>query len=586
MNPASGDPFFAFYTPISLMETQPLPDLLLLHEPLAACPFTGEPIHAVQAEMTLLGPEPVEFSIVLGRSTARWYAIMPALIEKMVEEGWGPDDVAGFEIDGQPVEVALWDEASHRAMRWADFCARTARARGRASEPPPPPEAVRRLSMLQETWQVAARGIGWIHDEEPPRPSFLALVVDDTGRIRHSHICVGEAHNAGALAAAVRAATRAEPDSGIREGRPRTLQIADVALADALAEALAPAGITVEHAATPQADEALGSTIEHLGPPLAAPFFQPWDQAEVRAYFKAARRFYRARPWQRLRGDRYIAFRVGEGLWFYANVMGQIEEEPGLSLFDSWLRLCRFIHNEPTFFDLAMGMSQTAQLEAAGALEGITLFPLSTLLPEDAAFLHTLGIAPIDGNLYPLPVRYTPEGLSRVSFPLPFLTALMEALVAVVASRRAQQITSIKQTVEAAGLTVMLRYPARADEPLEGQGEAGTYRLVAEGQDSPYVKPIPAGERVEIDAPGTATLATVIRALRAEIGGDVWFSGFGAGDFYLWHARTRGAGIPAPRVADLYGLAPLWLESMEVRYPVHITPLPGETISEVQVRRR
>jgi hypothetical protein len=346
----------------------------------------------------------------------------------------------------------------------------------------------------------------------------------------------------------------------------------------------------------------------------------------VRAFSEAAHRFYRARPWERLRGDRYLGVQLGDGPWLYANVMGQAGEDPGLSLFDSWLRLCRFFHNEASPFELMESASASPQLDAAGALEGVTLFPLTTLLPEDGMHLRALGIEPVPvdpspppspddlallkallptgfglpdefsveelmeeffeaeaspEDHYPLPVRYTPEGIGRSSYPLTVFTALLETVVTAVEARRAKQITSIKQTFEEAGLT--LRYPARGDEHLGGA--AGAFRLTVEGRDGPYANPLPAGERVEIDAPGLASLAEVYRALRDEIGEGVWFSGFGSGDYYLWRARSE-RGTPSPRVADLDGLPDLWLEQFEVDYPLTLAPLPDADLDGVRVRRR
>lgn len=609
------------------MEALPLPKLLLLDAPVPTCPLTGEPVRASEAVLTLLGPEAVEFKAVLGRSaeSGRWYVLLPDLAAMAKDEGWPLDAVEGFEVDGEPVTAGLLD--AQGAVPWAAFRGLAEQARRRAAEPPPAPEAVRRLPVLPEAWEVAARGASWIHDQEPPRPAYLAVVVDPDGRIRHHALRPDTPHDAASLAATVRAATRENALAGFGEGRPRTLRVAEADLADALAEALDPDGISVETAPTALADEALADAVAEIGSPLGLPLFLPHADAEVRAYFEAARRFYRARPWRRLRGDRYVGVRLGTGPWFYVNVMGQMEEDPGLSLFDSWLRLCRFIHNEPSPFDLMEGASETAQLEAAGALEGVTLFPLSTLLPEDGMHLRALGIEPILAALvptppldpasllsallsegislpegrslealfgaaaeaagaepedqYPLPVRYTPEGITRSSYPLSVFTALLETIVTAVKARRAAQITSIKQTFEATGLT--LRYPACGDEHL-GE-EAGAYRLVIEGRDTSYANPLPAGSRLEIDAPGLASLEELHRALRDEVGGTVWFSGFGSGDYYLWQARSE-RGTPSPRVADLDGLPALWLSQIEVQYPLTLTPLPDSDLDTIRVRRR
>ena len=124
------------------------------------------------------------------------------------------------------------------------------------------------------------------------------------------------------------------------------------------------------------------------------PFFSTHDEKAVRAYFDAAHAFYRARPWERIDGEKYVAFRLGDGPWGYLSVLGQMGEEFGLSYFEDWLQLCRFVHNQYTPLDFATGAGEAKPLVAAGALEGLTLEPLHALHPEDIGYLQRLGVKP------------------------------------------------------------------------------------------------------------------------------------------------------------------------------------------------
>jgi hypothetical protein len=85
---------------------------------------------------------------------------------------------------------------------------------------------------------------------------------------------------------------------------------------------------------------------EYVPPYLAE---QPAD--EVDAFLDAATSFFEQRPWRCFDRNKYIGFRVGNGAWQYAQVLGHDGQEFGLGLFDGWLDLCRFMWRDISEFE-------------------------------------------------------------------------------------------------------------------------------------------------------------------------------------------------------------------------------------------
>jgi hypothetical protein len=236
--------------------------------------------------------------------------------------------------------------------------------------------------------------------------------------------------------------------------------------------------------------------------------------------------------------------------------MGQMEESPGLSLFEGWLTVCRFVHNQRSSFvtlaeelgvaeesgslqELA-GFAQPGPFEAAGALEGLSLSKRELLHPADAHRLDELSIdlsvqdklgqdrlgqdrsgqdrpsqdGPGGQGQYPVPHRFdVDEGALAPQFSLETYRCVMEALLIALERRRATPVTSIKTTLDIDGTPVSLRYPSDGTERL-WEGPPG-YCLFLRGHDEDIHSPsrIPDGERIEIEAPATALFKDVAGAL-------------------------------------------------------------------------
>ncbi len=567
------------------MELPPQPDLIWLTEFLERCPISGETIFAEEVELAFTGRHPAALDWTLGRCrrSRRWYGLMEDLLAAQMEEGLSLSDVDGFLVDGEPVEAGIWVGPPVGAVPWAVFKQQMSQLFETTSGPPPSSEAVRALPLLSESWEIGLGAAAWFLDEDGREtPSYAALVLDPATGIR-GHALRGETpHRAEDLAPLILQAA-AQPAIGV-PGRPLEVRIADAGLAQALGKALAEADIAVRATATPMADDVLDDMVRSLRRDDDPPFFTPHDEKDVRAFFRAAKSFYGVRPWDRIDGDKYVAFRLGDGPWGYLSVMGQMGEELGLSYFEDWLQLCRFIHNQPSPFELIAGSGEEKPFEAAGALEGLTLEPLQALRPEDADYVKRLGVKTPRKGLYPFVRRFTLDGLEAPRLSLFAYQALMEALAEAVSKRRARSITSIKQTFTVGEVPITLRYPARGDESLAD--DPGSFRLIVTGvPESPVLE---SGKvRIEVDAPGAARLDDVALAIRREGGDRFWVNAVTAGEYALWD-YDMGRGAPCPRVAHLAKLSELGMAFYSEPYPLQVLPrmTPGATEIQVRVVRR
>lgn len=542
-------------------------DLVWLVRPIETCLSGEDFIEGREAELRIDGPIPVTYVAWLGYCAHddQWYGLQEMLDEILANEGWSYGEIEGFAIDESPVTTGIQVGFQQRIVSWSTFRDQTAHAATSAREEKPPPtrDEVHALERRPTTWEIGWRPVGWVGpSDEEAQLVYAALVHDAAGHIRTTTLSPGAPPDVETLDELTRRAA-AQPDPPGTPIRPATLHVADETMAAALADRLAPLDIRVKAHPTPQAQEALAQLTEHLSPDRPPPYFVREDADAIRAYFETATRFFEHEPWTRFEGHKFLGFRFDGGPWHYANVMGQMEEAPGLALFDDWLQLCRFHHNQPSYFDEILsdltGESPLFPLlEAAGAAEALTLDPLMLLHPDDAAHLHTLEITPVHGSLFPLPYRYDADrGQVAPRRSLQEYRALLEAIRIALERRRATPVTSIKTTLEVAGRDVTLRYPADGTERALDSSEH--VQLVVEGWEDEYGPGIvPPGLHLHIDAPGSALFDAVAQAIE-QFDEALSCTGVGSGELYLWDDRGRRKS-PCPRVADLAGCADLWIE--------------------------
>jgi hypothetical protein len=186
-----------------------------------------------------------------------------------------------------------------------------------------------------ESWELLqASGPAFRNGEGLPVASSVALLV--SGDTFVQRLVATEQPLSPADLALLIADACAWPEEGSPR-RPQRVVVSEPLLAGLLLRELAGSGVRAEAGNVVLAEEAYSHMMRTLVPPPRPDFLCHHSDAEVRAYFKAARRFYRARPWEAFPGERFLAFRIGEEPWRYVNVMGQEGEEFGLAIFRDWL---------------------------------------------------------------------------------------------------------------------------------------------------------------------------------------------------------------------------------------------------------
>lgn len=541
--------------------------------------------------LTIVGPEPIEIDVdlIYCEEDERWFAPLPLIEEVMAEMTWAPDDITAFGVEGETVQAGLWLNLEQDPVPWSVYAAAGERLRQQREMPPPAEDEVAALDVLPHVWEVGVRATSWVYDEEgTPVPTYVALVAEHgTGFARQVEVKSGDPHTAEDLTELLyKAAVRS--DAG-QPGRPRLVRVADADLAEALQQQLQAVGIPVEAAATPLLDDVFEEMLHALQGRTDRPVFVDYNRDELRTFFDAARAFFNEEPWEQLDGDKFIAFRVDDRPWGYLSVLGQMGEEFGVSYFEDWFQVCRFIHNQPTLFEALSELEtgESKQLAAAEWIEGVTLEERTGLHPEDARHLDTLNLKPLGGGLYPIPRHYSAGGLGPLRLPLGVYAAVLEALAVVVGRRTGARITSITKTIEVeGGVQVILRYVADGTEAL-AKPVPGC-RMVVEGvdPDEPYRSSLPAGRRIEVDAPGDTPSHRVVAAIKKEtdaLGDKLWAEAVLEGELSLW-SDYNGRGGPSPPLIDLARRPNLALQVLLQAYPMQVMKRVGKAVEDIQVR--
>jgi hypothetical protein len=571
------------------------PDLIWCSRPRDTCLTGAGPIEETQLDLDIeVGDEVVEVAIITGHCEASGitYGLLPMLSDILNEFGHTLYDATGFVLDGEPAVTGVVVGPGLVAS-WDDFVLQQQQQAERADQPAPDPETVRALDVRDETWTVGQAPAAWMPTEDGGTTmAYAALVLAPDGQVRAHR--VAEHQDGAGLADLVRRATTLAP-AHLDAVRPAAVRVADDEVVEGLRDALAACDIAVEHGPTPALEAVLSEVVGNLRGGLPS-VFAGEDPDEVRAYFEAARRFYDARPWTRTEGDRFLGFRIDDGDWHYASVMGQMEASPGLSLFEDWPTLCRFFHTSHThrqnelaaqlgdLMDQLTGTRRLSALEAAGAMEGVTLDAREEVHPDDIVFLDDLGIEPLPDG-YPSRMRMDAEdGPVAPRFSLATYGLVMRGVVTALERRRATPVTSIKTTLDIDGHDVELRYPADGQErPWDGPP---AFRLTLDADDrieeegdiwgALGVDPdaMPAIDFV-VEAPATALLMDVAQAM-TRLDESFFRTDVQEGEAMLWNDRNLRR-HPSPRVGDLLGLDDLSMTvGMAVglvRYRLGLTPL-------------
>ena len=567
-------------------------DLLWLPDPVDFCLYDDTELHLHEAELALhSATRSEEYVVHIGHcgECGQWYGLLQVLDEMMTDAGLDAAAVEGFSLDGEPITAGV--HLGPPTIPWSTFGEQMTSMRAAQEQPTPTDEEVQALDQAPTTWEIAYGPAAWIGAaDEEAELSYVALV-HGPNLVRSVDISVGAPFDAEQLAALVRRAAGTPQPPG-QPGRPRTIRLSDEELASGLKSHLAPLGIDVEVDETPLATQAMDEMTTMLAGDIGPPVFRGADEASLRAFIDAGARFYEAAPWTRTEGDRFLGVQIGDEPWFFVNVMGQMEESPGLSVFEDWLTACRFIHNQRSddfmseLADLFFGDDEMRvdPFEAAGAMEAMSLDERDLLHPADAERLDALAIdPPVDGQ-YPVPRRFEFEtGPAQPHVTLDTYRRVIEALLIALERRTATPVTSIKTTLDIDGTEVSLRYPSDGTErPYDGPPG---YRLVLHGHDNEMHDPsrLPSDEQIVIEAPATALFKDISKIVTQR---EDRFYEFSLYDWNvcLWddHGSRRN---PSPRVGDLPELEEMDVEIGGATFQFSIDGPLDAAPEEIRVER-
>jgi hypothetical protein len=517
-----------------------------------------------------------------------YLADLPLLEEVLAEADYTPADVLGFAVNDEPVQAEVWLGTGLGAIPWEMYKAGAAAGSQWHEQPLPTTQELRALPQVHEAWTLAQGAGGYVVDDRgQPTLSYVALLTTQAGLVRSVSLGNRPPSQKELRELIAKGCTAAPND--LPAVRPEVVVVDDPFVAEQLTEALQDWGIRAEAGDVSPALEALNALKEALEPEPIPAYFSTYPEGEVKTFFKAAQAFFQTRPWEVIDGSKFLAFRLGEGPWHYANVMGQAGEEFGLAMFGDWLEVCRALNNPETLMEVFENLSLGAEAQpksflATGGAESMSLSPLQALAPEDAAFLKQLKIKPGWRKQYAAVHRYTPQGMEAPMFSPSAYTGLMTILAERARKVRGNQVNSIKATTLTPQGALELRYPAKGDEVSRRDGY---YRFHVPFHLGALSSPPGEVLWAELEAPGEAKWHRVMAALTkvAKTRSDVfpWPAKLKHGDYLVWLDQAP-VKEPSPTVEQLAQLKRLSLAGFDHEDPLVFTPLPRPAAAEVKVK--
>jgi hypothetical protein len=564
--------------------------LWVLDDDLTHCPQCKRPLSDVRANLhafmdTFKFGGSFEFQRCPGGTWIADLNVLETTIEEISErqdENYSSADVIAFEVNGTPADASVWMGGTFGEIPWGEYQDSLEHSLMSKNLPLPTLAEVTALPITLETWQLALSPISFIAEgTDPTRVAQVALVVSKSGLVQGTQIFDHAPEQEELRDLILRSCVH--PVMGARPTRPATLASDDPFTVTKLEAALAGLGIRAVFAPVPLALEAVQSLRDFLPAENVPSIFGSSSEHDVRAYHAASQRFFKAQPWELFEADKPIAFRYNDGPWHYATVMGKASEEYGLSFFEDWLQICRYQNNHPSMLEMiAMQFGDEEfsppGLEAAGAMEGLTLSDLSAFDPEDAQVLHSLKLEPAYHGQYATIHRYNSEtGLEAPVLELNAYTLLASVIAERAAIARGDRITSMKAKLETEQGKIEVRFPSRGDE----DSTPGSYfrleftRKANEFRSPKSLKAI----QVSVWAEGSAKIHRVITKVQQALVADgervtSYINGIQQGEYKLFENRGSKR-EPSPTLEQLASLENLIVHNWnEYEKPERITISP------------
>ena len=501
------------------------------------CPTDTEP---KEVELDFIYPDDsdgVRIKLLYSKSSDT-YLLPLEILQHIFSEA--PEDLfelQAFEIDNQKVLAEICS-ATGETRSWQEAM----EALQTQTKPPTlTPKDVADFQQHDEVWQFRTAFAGRVGEDA--EVATIALVSNSQGAIVRQQVVMGQVkvETIAQLVLQAIAYPMAITDANKPELRiAKKILVSDqtdfVLLTSALDNlnlSQFDIDIQTEQSATTIADEIVQDLQKAMQVP--ARILEGVDKETLQSYFEATTVFYDNEYWDRVEGKRYLAFQIikdGEvGEWHYANLMGQMGEEFGLAIFESWLEICKLESNIPSPMAMMSMMMDGEDYIPKTKREAISLTELEFLHPDDEdAVLDLDNHKEYSFNEdYPLPMSLGMGGVEAPEFSLENYTYLLKAIHEVFSKRKADVIKSIKKTVELENCTVNLHYPAKGNEAFTDSPKAqniGTYRFTIIGKDSDTgsISQLSKGKTVQIELSGDANAYDLIKAIKKQL--DLYVEGF------------------------------------------------------------
>ncbi len=505
---------------------------------------------------------------------------------------WPSEVVDSFSDKGSGLDVYVVDDPHEGLMPWSTY---RLLERKRSTTSPEdvreiPEAAVLALPQSHEMWQVAERPLDWIRTQNGQLVlSYLTVITDEDGLVVHSILnpvrrLSGPKLLSGLHEAMMHAEVLTHPQ------RPRTIANADANVLQSILPALNRVGIGGVVRSTPLADEALSAAISAIRLDEHPPLLEDVSSRALSQFTEAARAYFALVPWERLVGNNYIAVQLDGGPWRYLNIIGHLHEEFGLNVFDSWLQLCRFLHNQPDEHEFDQPDAIFRPIAAAGHLEALSLDPLEEFNPDDADRLIQEGLRPISiphehWHGFPSIKRIDANGYQQPERSLAFFQTLLQGLTNAIKNRKQASIRSIQKTLKISDRKVRFIYPATGIEHF-GQ-DRRTFRVTLinrtpDAIDEDEITPLP--EEIELSHIPSYVNVSYIAWILADATDDLFaITGLRQGAYYVW--RDGPDVLPSPPLALLMQRSALFAEFYFATYEMRIDRLPRNQTTQTPTIR-
>ncbi len=365
--------------------------------------------------------------------------------------------------------------ASGETFLWSDYLSQSSALLGLPSSELPSPSTaeIQALPHILQTWELALAPFTFVGEDDQVQLVYGGMVVDGNGAIRQFQVHPGSPLEVTQILDLIARACA----NGLQHApaqRPTTLQVSHSDVMFDLKEGLDAWGIALEYGTTPQAGGAIVALQENVNAEVL-PYLSEASPSQIQDLMASAKHFYQLKPWEKIDGNTFMAFRFAGETWHYLNVMGQMGESFGISLYHDWLEACKLIANQKSGFLSVLNEDTVSRShQAMQHVEAFSLDFLNLLSVWDADRLLRSKIPPIkhlNHSWYPAHhhFAYNPEteelDAAPVRFSLDQLTTLLAALTERVGQSKAVLLRKFKTRTD----SLELIYPATGAEELDSR---------------------------------------------------------------------------------------------------------------------